>query len=94
VGVFVGSRRGTVGAEAQDRLRRDRAAIDGELGFAVAWADDDPDSRHFPICSRDDGDLNDPSNRAEVLAWLRTRTNSFINVIRPRVAAIARDMGL
>lgn len=93
VGVFVGSRQGTVGVDVQEKLREFRDEIDRDLGFEVDWRLGER-TRHFPICYREYGDLTDPSQRTEVIAWLRERINAFVNAFRPRVQAIGEEMGL
>lgn len=35
------------------------------------------------------GSLQDPNNRAELVAWMRERVNRYVNVFRPRVEEIA-----
>ena len=89
--MFLSSRRGTIGESIQQELADDRESILEELGPEARWPDD---RRHAPISTTPYGDLADPSNRAEVLAWLRERLNRYINALRPRVQAIADDMDL
>lgn len=93
VGVFVSSRQGTVGVEVQQKLLDYKDEINRNLGFDIDWRVGQR-TRHFPICSRDYGDLTDPSQRREVLVWLRERINAFVNVFRPRVEGIVQEMGL
>jgi hypothetical protein len=37
------------------------------------------------------GDLKEPAVRARAFDWLTERTNTFINVLRPRVSSAAAD---
>jgi hypothetical protein len=37
------------------------------------------------------GNLEDPPVRARAFEWLAERTNTFINVLRPRVRSAAAD---
>lgn len=38
------------------------------------------------------GSLQDPDNRAELVAWMRERANRYVNLFRPRVEAIAETL--
>jgi hypothetical protein len=90
VGVFVGSRRGTVGEEVVAMLRdRWNESLASQLGIDL----DD---------SEEHGSLNDvlwidasasADNRNEALGWLQKRTNEFINVLRAEVPGIVESLG-
>lgn len=91
VGVYLSCQRATVGEEIQNRLLEERATLELNLDREAAWRDD---GRRSPCSSRHFEALDDPAQRQEALEWLCVRVNRYINVFRPRLQAIAEDMGL
>jgi hypothetical protein len=90
VGVFVGCRKDSVGEEVFAVLRgRWNESLAPKLGIDVS-EDDEPDSLsdvHWIDA------LASVQARNEALAWLRQRTNDFINVLRAEVPGIVEDLG-
>lgn len=91
VGVFLSFRQGSIGERAVELMMDDDgvALIDALGGTA----------RHNvgrkgepPIDNRAFGDLSDAAIRAEALAWLADRTNTFINVLRPAIRSAVADI--
>lgn len=37
--------------------------------------------------------LDDPTARAKAFDWLTERTNTFINILRPRIRSAVADLG-
>ena len=90
VGVFLSGSGNGVGDRVLRALAEDWPAIREELGGSATCRD----VRGRPsIGDRISGcDLGSEAGRAEAFAWLRARTNDFINVFRPRVRAAAERL--
>ncbi|BBQ00933.1 hypothetical protein BSFA1_60610 (plasmid) [Burkholderia sp. SFA1] len=89
VGVFLSSRQGTVGERAVQTIADDWEIVKGELGGTAELIDRDNqqsirDRRVF-------GSLKQPEVREKAFAWLAERTNTFVNVLRPRVRSAVAD---
>lgn len=91
VGVYLSYHRNSVGAEIAAIALEDKDAILEELGGTATLYTDKYDRQIVEDHVRT-GPWTDPANRAEALAWLRKRSNDFVNVLRPRVKSIAADM--
>ena len=92
IGVFLGSdRTSDVAREIWKRLEADRAAIESEIVVPTIW-DWTEESKLQIGAAKPYDDLFDLAVRDEQIAWFRTIINSFVNALRPRVAAIMRDL--
>lgn len=90
VGLFLSSTRDSVGEAARRRVAEDWDEIGPLLGEGaqLIWKDDLPyiQDTYRP------GPLADPEARANAFAWLADRTNTFINVLRPRIRSAVADI--
>ncbi|MBJ6986567.1 MULTISPECIES: hypothetical protein [unclassified Devosia] len=89
VGVFLSATRDTVGEAAMFAVVEDEAAILRELGGTAEVIE--RDGRRTVSDSKVFTDLTSPVDRHQAFLWLAERTNTFINVLRPRVRAVAQD---
>lgn len=100
VGVFLSYTRGSEGERILERLLSEWDAIREELGgSAEVWVDTAGEKsagspRSLIIDKLRTGPLAEPAERRRAFEWLRTRTNEFVNVLRPRIRAVAADMSL
>lgn len=91
VGLSLSSNIDSVGERASQMLEDEREAIQEELGSSaqVSFESDRPDiSDKLAV-----GDLESPAGRSEAISWLRERTNTFVNVLRPRIRSALREIG-
>ena len=91
VGVYLSFTRDSIGARVNDRLLEDAADILAELG-GDAGIETQRDGRRLIIDQITTGAWTMPAERERALAWLRLRTNDFVNVLRPRVKATVADL--
>lgn len=91
VGLTLSYNQDSVGEAAVRQLMMDMDAVHEHLGGGVEIAE----IRGLQKISEEKivGDLRDPRVRAEAFKWLRTRLDAWVNVFRPRIRAIALDMG-
>lgn len=92
VGLFLSYTRNTVGERAVRRiLEEEWDDIRSEIGGTVRLFKDKMD-RELVQDEVAVGPLAAPANRERALQWLRTRSNDFVNALRPRVRAAAADI--
>ncbi len=89
VGLFLSSHRDTPGEHARRVIGEDWATVGPLLGGTAAMTEKDG----VPLIgdSLRPGNLDDPAVRARAFDWLTERTNTFINVLRPRVRSAVAD---
>lgn len=90
VGVSLSSSRNSIGESAMLAVARDWDEVRHELGGTVRLLE--RQGRPWLTDSLRTGPLDNEANRERAFAWLRARTNDFINVLRPRVRAVADDL--
>ena len=92
VGLFLSYTRNTVGERAVRRIVDEEwDDIQRELGGTVQLLKDRMDR----MLIQDElivGPLGVPENRERAVQWLRSRSNDFVNSLRPRVRAAAADI--
>lgn len=91
VGVYLSFTRESVGEAVVDVVLSDWPAISEELGSAAS-IETDKNGRRLIQDHLRTGAWAIPAERERALAWLRQRTNDFVNVLRPRVKAALADM--
>lgn len=89
LGVFLSASRNSAGEFAMQQVADAWEEIKSDLGGTSKIIDRTgrltvTDSKIFPA-------LNSAEGRAEALTWLAQRTNTFVNVLRPRVRSAAID---
>lgn len=100
VGLFLSYTRGSEGERIVQRLLADWDDIRAELGgSAEIWVDTAGEksagsARTLIIERFPAGSLTNPTEKHRAFEWLRRRTNDFVNVLRPRVRAVAADLSL
>jgi hypothetical protein len=100
VGLFLSYTRGSEGERIVMRILDDWDFIRDELGGSPHIFEDKAGRKAAgaPRMLIQDvfrtGPWTDPSEKAKALAWLRSRVNEFLNVLRPRVRAAAADLSL
>lgn len=89
VGVYLAASRDTVGGRAAEVITQDWDTVGPLLGDIPLRRDKEgrPLIKDVLMAGR----LDDPQVRAEAFEWLAERTNTFINVLRPRVRSAAVD---
>ena len=89
VGLFLSSHRDTPGEYARRVIGEDWGAVGPLLGGTATLTEKDG----VPMISDAlrAGNLEDPAVRSRAFDWLTERTNTFINVLRPRVRSAAAD---
>lgn len=90
VGVFLSSHRDTPGEHAMNVIAEDWDIVGPLLGGTANKTEKDGRPR-IADSLRLGASLDDPQVRARAFAWLAKRTNTFINVLRPRVRSAAAD---
>lgn len=100
VGLFLSYTRGSEGERIVMRILDDWDAVRAALG-GTAHLFEDTTGRKAAGTSRTllqdslrTGPWTDPAEKAKALAWLRRRTNEFLNVLRPRVRTAAADLSM
>lgn len=91
VGLFLSYTRGSIGERVVRRVVEDWGAIRLELDGSVRCYEDKL-GRTLIQDEIETGSWLDPAERAAAMTWLRTRTNDFVNVLRPRVRAALADI--
>lgn len=92
VGVFLSSQRGTPGDRAMNLIAADWEEVAPELGAGARL--ESKNGRPLISDSRPGVLFDQVASREAALDWLRDRTNTFINVMRPRVrSAVASSAG-
>lgn len=92
VGLFLSSNSNSVGEHARRVIEQDWGAIGPLLGSGATLSE----RNGLPVIGdalRPSGSLDDPAVRDQAFQWLTERTNTFINVLRPRVRSAAADYG-
>ena len=92
VGIYLSYTRDSAGARVVDRLLESWAEIEQELG-GTAILQPDKLGRRLIQDSFQTGPWTDEQQRARALTWLRTRTNDFVNILRPRIKTVVSDLG-
>ncbi|MFS2112172.1 hypothetical protein ACCC88_20945 [Sphingomonas sp. Sphisp140] len=90
VGIFLSYHHDTLGERVAHAIAEDRDVVLDELGGTAQFIDNKGKPRLIDKLRV--GPLNDPANREAALAWLRARTNDFVNILRPRIRALALDL--
>jgi hypothetical protein len=90
IGIFLSSNKGSNGEYARRVISEDWDTVGPLLG-GTARNTLDENGVPFITDSIRAGDLDDPNVRARAFEWLAERTNTFINVLRPRVRSAAAD---
>ncbi len=91
VGLFLSGNANSPGEAAARLLEEQQAQLREELGPSarVVFGEGFPDiSDNIPL-----DDFEDAQARAKAFEWLRDRTNTFINVLRPRIRAALQELG-
>jgi hypothetical protein len=100
VGLFLSYTRGSEGERIVQRLVANWDEIKPELGgSAEVWVDTAGEKstgspRTLIIDRFKGGSLADQAGRGRAFEWLRSRTNEFVNALRPRIRAAAADLSL
>lgn len=89
VGVFLSSHRDTAGEYAMKVIAEDWDTVAPLLGGTATLTEKDGRPRISDAARL--GPLESPDVRARAFDWLTERTNTFINVLRPRVRSAAAD---
>lgn len=92
VGVYLSFSRESIGARVNDLLLEEWDEIREELGGTPS-ASEDKSGRRLIQDSFRTGSWSIPEERMKAFEWLRDRTNTFVNVLRPRIKAIVADIG-
>lgn len=91
VGVYLSFARESIGARVNDILLEDSEDILSDLGGTAKIQPDRMGRRLISDALRT-GSWAIPSERMRAFAWLRARTNDFVNVLRPKVKSIMADL--
>lgn len=92
IGVFLGSNRSSpVALEIGRLLEVSREDIDKDIGIPTSWSRREEGKLHISASKRY-ADLRATTEREDQLAWFKTTINGFVNAIRPRVAALTREL--
>jgi hypothetical protein len=100
VGLFLSYTRGSDGDRIVKRIIEDWEQVRSDLGGTVHMYIDEKGlkSQGSPRTLIQDefrtGSWAKPEEKERAFAWLRTRTNDFVNVLRPRVRAAMADLNL
>ena len=89
VGLFLSSNRESVGERAAEAIAEDWDNVKPLLGGTAHLNRKDGRPRIGDVFSP--GPLDNPDVRARAYDWLAERTNTFINVLRPRVRSAVAD---
>jgi len=89
VGLFLSSQRDSAGEYARRVIGEDWATVQPLLGGTAVLTE--KDGIPFISDALRPGNLDDPAIRTRAFDWLTERTNTFINVLRPRVRSAAAD---
>jgi hypothetical protein len=91
VGLFLSYTRESLGERVVRRVIEDWSEIQRELSGTVRLYQDKL-GRSLIQDERQTGPWVDTSERSVAMAWLRLRTNDFVNVLRPRVRTALADI--
>jgi hypothetical protein len=99
VGVFLSYTRGSEGERLVMRIVEDWEAVREEISGTVhLYVDHGRKAAGPPRTLIQDalrtGPWTEPAEKAKALAWLRKRTNDFLNAVRPRLRAAAADLNM
>ena len=99
VGLFLSYTRGSEGERLVMRIIEDWEAVRKEIGGAVhLYVDKGRKAAGPPRTLIQDqlrtGPWTEAGEKEKALAWLRKRTNEFLNVVRPRLRAAAADLNM
>lgn len=89
VGVFLSSHRDTPGERAMEAVAAEWETLRPLLGGSARL--DQKQGRPRIVDSKRVRSLADPSERERAYEWLAERTNTFVNVLRPRVRSAVAD---
>lgn len=93
IGVFLGwLKTSSLASEIISRLEADRDQIERELEIPVSW--EYADGKLRIVARRSCRGLSDPVERENALAWLRATINIYVNVFRPRIAALLKELAV
>ncbi|WP_206365616.1 hypothetical protein [Sphingomonas sp. AAP5] len=90
VGVFLSGNRNSIGEQAALALSEQAEGIREELGSGATVEFQDGGyniSERFSVASFDEA-----AGLEDAIAWLQERTNTFVNVLRPRIRAALREI--
>ncbi len=90
VGVYLTFERSPIAAKLYSGLLAQRSEIERVLGVEVSW-EDDGDDKYSVVSRKSFVDVGDPRYRPEIIGWLRTTSNKFVTVFRPRIEALMKD---
>jgi hypothetical protein len=90
VGLFLSSHRNTPGEDAMDAIAADWPVVKLQLGGAAGLTTKDGRPRIFE--ARHLNSMTDPAELKAAFEWLAERVNTYINVLRPRVASVVADL--
>jgi len=89
VGLFLSSHSNSIGERAARALENHQADLAAELSGATIDFSGNlveiSDKRSFE-------NLETPANHDAAIGWLRTRTNEFINALRPRIRSALNEV--
>lgn len=92
LGLFLSGNENSPGHAAAQMLEAHKKEIQRELGSEamVEFGDTWPHiNDHIEF-----DEWNDPVAREQAFVWLRSRTNDFVNALRPRIRASLADLGV
>jgi len=70
---------GSIAERLFDGLKREKDAIESELGMTVLWQDEG-DGKYTIAARKPVPDVTAPEQRLDIIGWLRDTTNRFVNV--------------
>lgn len=91
IGVYLTFERGTIAQRLFEGLKGEKNTIESELGVPVLWQDDG-DGKYMIVARKSVADVTAPQHRATIIAWLRETANQFINVFRPRIERLLKEI--
>lgn len=68
-------------------LAQQRAEIERELGFPLVWHEKPGQKQSYIEC-REEGDLNNPTERKRLITWILDRMDLMDRVLRPRIKVL------
>lgn len=91
VGVYLSYVKNSIGAEIVTHILEDWPTIRDELGGTASLRVDRNERRLIEDSLRT-GPWTNPVEKDRALSWLRERTNTFVNILRPRVKSAVADL--
>lgn len=91
VGIFLSYHFSSLGERIAEALANDREDLLAELGGTARIVDNKGKPRLLDSY-RPGAPLDAPAAREAAIAWLRGRTNDFVNALRPRIRTLASDL--